>query len=579
VLLLNNDCLVTTGWLRRLLRALDSDPRIGLAGPSANCVSGAQQVEVRYDDLAGLDGFAWDWGKTHNRGVEDTDRLVGFCLLLRREVIDRIGLFDERFGLGCFEDDDYCVRALRAGFRAVIARDAFVHHFGGQTFRGAGVDLAAQLRHNQELFRAKWAEADRAEPEQRPTAYEVGLGERGGLRLERPVPLISLCMIVRDAARTIAACLQSIRPWVDEMIVVDTGSQDETPDIVRRLGARLFHFPWCDSFSAGRNESLRHARGRWLFWMDADDTIDAANGRKLRELAQRPPHPSVLGYVMQVHCPGPGEEGQDNVTVVDHVKLFRNLPELRFERRIHEQIIPAIRRAAGELEWTDVFVVHSGYDHSPAGQQRKLQRDLHLLYLELAEEPEHPFTLFNLGMTCADVGRFTEAEDFLRRSLKASAGGETHLRKVYSLLVYSLDRLGRAEEAWRACEDGLRQFPKDAELLFRRAALLHEAGRLQEAERAYQAVLATEEEAHFRSMVRGIKGFLARQNLADVYARLGDLPRAEEQWRRVVAEVPRYQAGWNGLNEVLRRQGKLAEALGPKALPSSGLVLAVAAVE
>jgi tetratricopeptide (TPR) repeat protein len=280
---------------------------------------------------------------------------------------------------------------------------------------------------------------------------------------------------------------------------------------------------------------------------------------------------------MQVHCPGPGEEGQDNVTVVDHVKLFCNLPELRFERRIHEQIIPAIRRAGGDLEWTDVFVVHSGYDHSPAGQQRKLQRDLHLLHLELAEEPEHPFTLFNLGMTCADVGRFAEAEGYLRRSLKASAGSETHLRKVYSLLVYALDRLGRTEEAGQVCQDGLRQFPKDAELLFRRAALLHEAGRLQEAERAYHAVLATEEEPHFRSMVRGLKGFLARQNLADVYTRLGDLPRAEEQWRRVVAEVPRYQAGWHGLKEVLRRQGKPTETPGPQAVPALGPVLAASA--
>ena len=79
---------------------------------------------------------------------------------------------------------------------------------------------------------------------------------------------------------------------------------------------------------------------------------------------------------MQVHCPGAGDEGMHNITVVDHVKLFRNLPGLRFEGRIHEQILPAIRQAAGEVAWSDVFVVHAGYDHSPEGQNKKIDRDL-----------------------------------------------------------------------------------------------------------------------------------------------------------------------------------------------------------
>src|SRR5262249_30764996 len=136
VLLLNNDTVVTTGWLLRLLRALHSSPEVGLAGPCSNRVSGEQQVPVTYSqgDLNGLDGFAWEWGRKHDQVTEETDRLVGFCLLIKRSVIDAVGLLDEDFGIGNFEDDDYCRRAMQAGFKAMIACDAFIHHVGGATF-------------------------------------------------------------------------------------------------------------------------------------------------------------------------------------------------------------------------------------------------------------------------------------------------------------------------------------------------------------------------------------------------------------------------------------------------------------
>jgi FkbM family methyltransferase len=382
----------------------------------------------------------------------------------------------------------------------------------------------------------------------------------GGLLLERRTVPLSACLIVRDNARTIEACLRSIQPYVDELVVVDTGSRDETPRIAERLGARVFHFPWPDSFAVARNESLRHARGRWVFWMDSDDTIDEANGRKLRALALGEHDPSVLGYVMQVHCPRPGPDGVDEVTVVDHVKLFRNRPGLRFERRIHEQIIPAIRRAGGEIAWSDVFVVHSGYDHGPEAQRRKKERDLRLLHLELQEEPDHPFTLFNLGMTYADTGEHDRAVSHLRRSIARSGPGESHLRKAYALLAHSLQKLGQLGDAWTTCQDGLRLFPKDVELLFRQAGLLHERGQLVEAVRAYEGLLLATEQRHFSSVVRGLQGYLARHNLAVALTDLGEPYHAQEQWRLVVAEVPHYRPGWRGLGESLFTQRRLDEA-------------------
>ena len=373
------------------------------------------------------------------------------------------------------------------------------------------------------------------------------------------VPL-SLCMIVRDNASTLRPCLTSIRPWVDEMIVVDTGSHDDTPAIAQELGARVFHFPWCDDFAAARNESLRHARGRWLFWMDSDDTIDAENGHQLRCLACGPHPTGVLAYVMQVHCPAADDGTGRGLTVVDHVKMFRNHVGVRFEFRIHEQVLPSIRRLGGDVAWTDIFVVHSGADHTAEGRQRKYERDFRILGLELKDKPDHPFVLFNLGMTHADMGDHDRAVEYLERCLRCSHPDESHVRKAHSLLVASLAARGRLDEAWQACCEGRKTFPVDPELLFRQGMAAHALGRLEEAEHAYRGALADREERHFSSVDPGIRGHKARHNLALVYEELLRHDLAETQWREAVAEAPGFCSGQRSLGENLIRQGKYSSA-------------------
>ncbi|WP_227255103.1 glycosyltransferase [Frigoriglobus tundricola] len=394
-------------------------------------------------------------------------------------------------------------------------------------------------------------------------------------------PALSGCLIVRDNAKTIGPCLESLRPWVDELVVVDTGSTDDTPRLAAALGARVFHFPWVDDFSAARNESVRHARGEWVFWMDSDDVIDAANGRALRTLADGPHPDTVFGYVVRVHCTGPDPALTDDVTVVDHVKLFRNRPDLRFEHRIHEQIIPAIRRAGGGVAWTDLFVVHAGYDHSPEGQARKKERDLRILHRELAEKPGHPFTLFNLGMTYADVGEPGRAAGYLEESLRASVLGDSQRRKAYALLAFCRAALGDAAGALRTCDAGLAECPEDVELRFRAGVYLHATGRLREAVAAYERVLAGGGPRYFTSLDRGVAGFKARANLAAVHADLGEWDPAERLLRAVTAEEPNYRPGWQGLGDLLLRRGRLdaagavaAELVGRPRLAAEGHLLA-----
>ena len=273
-----------------------------------------------------------------------------------------------------------------------------------------------------------------------------------------------------------------------------------------------------------------------------------------------PIDPAVLGFVMQVHCPRPGPDGTSEVTAVDHVKVFRNREDLRFEGRIHEQILPAIRRAEGDVVWTDLFVVHSGSDHSPLAQSRKLERDFRLLELDLRERPDHPFVLFNLGMTHLDAGNSARAAEFLERTLAVSGAFDSHVRKAYALLAASYSGLGREREALAVCRDGLARFPKDPELRFRLGLLAHRDGKFDEAERAYRAILGDQDVRHFSSIDRDIGGIKTRQNLAVLYHDMGRFDAAEAEWRCVRADRPRYAPALIGLCDCLVRQGKLAEA-------------------
>jgi tetratricopeptide (TPR) repeat protein len=178
------------------------------------------------------------------------------------------------------------------------------------------------------------------------------------------------------------------------------------------------------------------------------------------------------------------------------------------------------------------------------------------LELELQDVPEHPFALFNLGMTLADMGNHDRAVDALCRSILVAAPNESHIRKAYALLVSSLTELHRHEAAREACRKGRSVFPDDAELLFRDGILYQQTGEFDKAEKAYAAVLNTTDERYFASMDHAIKGFKARHNLATVLTSMGRFEDAEFEWRKVTEEVPHYVPGWLGLTDALVRQAK-----------------------
>lgn len=155
VLILNNDTVVTTGWLERMLHALRAISGCGLVGPCSNNVPSSQRVKPTYANLGDLESFASQHAEDHRGQYRETAVLAGFCLLLDRKVIERVGGFDEQFGIGTYDDYEFCCRAREAGYRAVICLDVFVHHFGSVTLNAIGVDISALLKRNEQLLHSR----------------------------------------------------------------------------------------------------------------------------------------------------------------------------------------------------------------------------------------------------------------------------------------------------------------------------------------------------------------------------------------------------------------------------------------
>lgn len=157
IVLLNNDTLVTEGWLSNMLRCLNDCPEIAVVGPVTNYISGEQQIDVPYEDIAGMYEFAAIYNASDERKWWNTDRLVGFCLLFARSTFEGVGYLDEGYEFGNFEDDDWIVRLRFQGKKMKIAGDTFIHHFGSVTMKGLGNEGFKKVNgQNENFFTEKW---------------------------------------------------------------------------------------------------------------------------------------------------------------------------------------------------------------------------------------------------------------------------------------------------------------------------------------------------------------------------------------------------------------------------------------
>jgi glycosyltransferase involved in cell wall biosynthesis len=269
---------------------------------------------------------------------------------------------------------------------------------------------------------------------------------------------VAAALIVRNEAHFLGGCLDSLRGRVDEIVIIDTGSTDDTMAIAERAGVRPCRRPWRDDFSEARNAALEAVTCDWVLYIDADERLRLPEGEKLRSYID----PTSVGGFVRFRP-------RAAYTRYRELRLFRSNPRIRFRGRIHESVWPSIVTASGadqKITGTTVEINHLGYD---GDQCHKHPRNLPLLQAAARDEPDRIYYWYHLAETLVALGRAKEAESF---ALEGYARVDRHSSGKQladpSLLLQTLVRLqlNRGETPLELIREGLSRVPDDYALLF-----------------------------------------------------------------------------------------------------------------
>jgi len=363
---------------------------------------------------------------------------------------------------------------------------------------------------------------------------------------------ISLCMIVKNEESMLGDCLQSVCDMVNEMVVVDTGSSDNTIDIAKKYGARVFNHEWNDNFAEARNAALSYCRNPWILQLDADEELD----KRWRDwFCEAYPWAGKDGFLIAI----------DNLTDLNQaeiftahyaIRFFKNKSTIQYENDIHETV---------NLNWehtghSEARIIHKGY----AVDERKLKRDqrnLPLLKHNLAKNPTDPHALANMALYYGSQKNYTKANEFAEKALQQHIKGPL-MRHCLRFCMYqalqskNIDRL-----KYLADSVDETKFPEAAYFM---GLMKKDTGDVQNARKLLESFLSHVgrlTNAARKQMVATDNICNARLELSEIYRRNDNLKQAEQQLAIASKDCPtRVKIKLERL-ELLVNKGELQKAL------------------
>jgi glycosyltransferase involved in cell wall biosynthesis len=358
-------------------------------------------------------------------------------------------------------------------------------------------------------------------------------------------------MIVKNEEITLPKCLSSVKNVVDEIVVLDTGSVDRTPQIAQRFGAKVHHFQWCNDFSAARNEALQYVTGDWILVLDADEILSPKIVPKLRDAIQREEY-LLINLVR--HEVGAAQSPYSLVS-----RLFRHHPGIHFTRPYHALVDDSVAVILKqEPHWQigylpNVAILHVGYQKDVISQQNKYVKAQAAMEEFLATHPHDPYVCSKLGALYVDIGKIASGIELLARGVTACEENYEVLYELYYHLGIAYSRLQNSKQAIAHYKAAIKLpiYPILKLGAYNNLGnLLKAVGDLKGAQTAYQTALKID--PNFAAL---------HCNLGLTFKAMNLYPDAIASYQKAIQLNPSYAEAYQNLGVVLLKTGYVQESL------------------
>jgi len=371
------------------------------------------------------------------------------------------------------------------------------------------------------------------------------------------VAKISACVITKNETKNIKRCLQSVKNIVNEMIVVDTGSTDDTVTIAEQLGAKVFYYQWNNDFAAARNYALDQATGDWIIFLDADEYIAAETIKNVRKVIEK-----IHGNrkIEAIRCQMNNLEGVNGPlrSANPCIRIFRHSPVIRYKGRVHETVFKYENPVKpGNVTNQMILIYHTGY--TKENMIEKVRRNTAIIEDEVQNGIIRNMTYSYLSDGCWRDGKFEKSVEYARKAIKQLEHLYSELDyKPYIFLISSMTQLKtyREEVVTASCDEAIGKFPHHPEIWMFVGLYYRSIGRC---EKSLAALLKAEEtNASYSDFNRNNDFYALRPevylNIAQIYEMKNQSAQALDYYTKVLQLEKFNQVTFDGIVFLIRKQ-------------------------